>query len=332
MARAARLKTARDQGDHWPGFVDALATLLLVVTFLLTVFVVGQSVLGQALQGRDERITALEARLASLAEQLGLAQAENSDLLARNASLESRLATLVSDLQSAKGENEALLARLTESETALDEEKAKVLAAGTKVDELAALIEQLNAQLASLNEALDASEAKNKDLEAQVFNLGKRLNAALATKVQELARIRSEFFAKLLEALGDRDDVRVVGDRFIFETDILFESGSAELNEFGLESLTPIAEAINETRRDIPADVEWVLRVDGHTDRVPISNERYPSNWHLSADRAISVVNYFESKGVPAQRLVAAGFGEHQPISSESLAKNRRIELKLTSR
>lgn len=333
MSRA-RLATraTRDQGDHWPGFVDALATLLLVITFLLTVFMVSQTVLGSALVGRDKEIDSLRARLAELTEQLGLEKSRNETLIAELDGLRATLATSQAALAAAQNQIIILRDDKVELETTLEENQAQLAIKTSEAEELAALVDQLNKQLAQLNQALEASELKNETLEAQIFDLGKRLNAALATKVQELARYRSVFFEKLLEVLGDRSDVRVVGDRFVFETDVLFDSGSAELNAEGLENLAVIARAVREIEDEIPTDLNWVLQVDGHTDRVPINTAQYPSNWHLSAARAITVVNYFESLGVPPQRLAAAGYGEYQPIDGASLARNRRIELKLTNR
>jgi chemotaxis protein MotB len=194
----------------------------------------------------------------------------------------------------------------------------------------------LRLQIASLQEALEASEAKDKDSQAKIADLGQRLNVALAKKVQELARYRSDFFGKLREALGNRADFQIVGDRFVFPSDVLFDSGSDILKpEAGLQ-LDKLAAALRDLETQIPPDIGWVMRVDGHTDIKPIATPQFPSNWELSSARAISVVRYLMSQGVPANRLVAAGFGEFQPIdpgeSDEALAKNRRIELKLTER
>jgi chemotaxis protein MotB len=195
----------------------------------------------------------------------------------------------------------------------------------------------LRNELGRLNEALNASEEREAELEAEVVNLGRRLNAALASEVARLAAYRSDFFGRLMEILGNRSGVSVVGDRFVFETDILFESGSADLSPDGMVSLQPIAAAINQLVTEIPTDLDWVIRVDGHTDRVPLGPSLpFESNWELSTARSLSVINYFESQGVPPQRLLAAGFGEHYPISNgrtaADYARNRRIELKLTDR
>lgn len=331
-----QLRRARaDQGDHWPGFVDALATLLLVVIFLLSLFAVSQFALGRALSGRDAELARLHIRLNELAEALALEEARGEEL-------EGQIARLRITLESTEAERDQLQGALGEAETRivvleedLEAEKELSDAARSEIAALNAQLAALNTQLATLNEALEAAEKKDREQRAKIENLSQRLNAALARKVQELDRIRSEFFAALLEALGDRSDVRVVGDRFVFETDVLFASGSADLNPAGLDQLDSIAEIINDIRGDIPSDIDWIIRVDGHTDVVPI-RDRYASNWELSAARAISVVNFFEQKGVPSKRLVAAGFGQYHPLdprnSAEAYARNRRIELKLDSR
>ncbi len=157
-------------------------------------------------------------------------------------------------------------------------------------------------------------------------------NAALATKVQELARFRSEFFGRLSEVLSDRDDVRIVGDRFVFQSEVLFGSGSAQIADAGKDKLAQFAATLREITPRIPSNINWILQVEGHTDTVPINNEQFRSNWELSAGRAISVVKYLVEQGLPAERLSATGYGEYQPIAPGDLERNRRIEMKLTQR
>jgi chemotaxis protein MotB len=197
-------------------------------------------------------------------------------------------------------------------------------------------IAALREQLASLSVALDVMEAENEEKEVQIADLGRRLNAALATKVQELARFRSDFFGRLRELLGDRQDIRVVGDRFVFQSEVLFASGSAELEPEGRKQLSQLASALAEIAATIPEDIDWVLRVDGHTDRRPISTPEFPSNWELSTARAISVVKFLIIRGIGPNRLAATGFGQFQPLDTGSdeiaFRRNRRIELKLTQR
>jgi chemotaxis protein MotB len=325
--RFARFQDA-DNGDHWPGFVDALATLLLVIVFLLSIFVAGQFALSRALTGRDEQLADLNARLSALAEELDIARDENAELETRITGLVQERDALEGALAMATGRVESLEADLAAEED-MSEESRRALAL------LNQQMQVLRDQIASLNAALEASEQRAEEAEAQVINLGERLNAALAERAAELAVYRSDFFGRLREILGNRTGVRIVGDRFVFETDVLFPSGSAALSSEGRESLRPIADAIIQLTDEIPDDIDWVIRIDGHTDPVPIRTT-YPSNWHLSAARAISVVSWMEDLGVPSERLVAAGFGEHHPIaegrSAEANARNRRIELKLTSR
>ncbi len=187
-----------------------------------------------------------------------------------------------------------------------------------------------------LNEALEASEAKDKESQAKIADLGQRLNVALARKVKELNQIRSDFFGKLRKALGARQDFQIVGDRFVFPSDVLFDPGSAELKTSAYAELDKLVTALKDIEGNIPSDIAWVMRVDGHTDINPISTAEFPSNWELSSARAISVVRHLMSQGIAPQHLVAAGFGEFQPIDADTspaaLARNRRIELKLTER
>jgi chemotaxis protein MotB len=325
--RFARFQEA-DSGDHWPGFVDALATLLLVIVFLLSIFVAGQFALSRALTGRDEQLADLNARLSALADELDIARDENAELETRITGLVQERDALEGALAMAAGRVESLESDLA-AEEEMSEESRRALAL------LNQQMQVLRDQIASLNAALEASEQRAEEAEAQVINLGERLNAALAERAAELAVYRSDFFGRLREILGNRTGVRIVGDRFVFETDVLFPSGSAALSSEGRESLRPIADAIIQLTDEIPGDIDWVIRIDGHTDPVPIRTT-YPSNWHLSAARAISVVQWFEDLGVPSERLVAAGFGEFHPIaegrSEAANAQNRRIELKLTSR
>lgn len=326
--RAIRARRA-DAGDHWPGFVDALATLLLVVIFLLSLFVVAQYAVTNTLSERDEEVASLTARLSALAEQLSSAQAENQQLQATIGTLRTSLEDAEAALAAANERNGTLSVQLEEQEE-LTEQQANELAL------LNQQIATLNAQLAELNAALEAAEQRDEEQKAEIANLGRRLNQALASQVARLALYRSEFFEQLMTALADRTDVRVVGDRFVFETDVLFASGSDTLNPTETAQLDLIAQAILDISGDIPDDIEWVIRVDGHTDRRPINTPEFPSNWELSTARAISVVKYFEDRGVPSRRLVAAGFGENYPLvpgsTETAYAQNRRIELKLDAR
>lgn len=196
-------------------------------------------------------------------------------------------------------------------------------------------LDQLRQQMAGVSRALEASEVSAKDKDVQIANLGSRLNAALAQKVEELQRYRSEFFGRLREVLANRPGITVVGDRFVFQSEVLFPVGSADLTAAGQDQIRDLAATLREISNEIPPDVNWILRVDGHADRQPTTG-RYASNWELSADRAIKVVKLLVDQGIPANRLAATGFGDNQPLdggdTTDAYAKNRRIELRLTDR
>ena len=332
-------RRSRGEANIWPGFVDALSTLLLVLMFVLSIFVVAQFYLGDRLQSvkdelasKDDELQRLIAQINSLNDQLGLAQADRDRLQAQVLALEDTIAQKNTEL-AALGAAVAASAEELEAEKALSEEQKSEIAT------LNAQIAALRRQLASLQEALDAAEAKDIEQQAQIENLSQRLNAALARKVQELQEVRSRFFEALREALGDRTDIKVVGDRFIFESDILFGSCSATLGEAGKIELQKLASALLDIQNDIPSEVNWVLRVDGHADASPLGPScrvLFESNLELSAQRAISVVEFLKANGVPERRLLATGSGSAAPLvagySATALAQNRRIEFKLTER
>ena len=329
--------------EYWPGFVDALSTLVLGIIFLLTVFVVVQFFLSQDIAGKDTALTRLNAQIAQLTDLLSLEKTGKIDLEEQVARLNASLAAAESERERLRGAAEgagqgaaAARQQLSQATSALDAEKSLSARALAQVDLLNQQIAALRRQLSALEEALRASETKDKDQQTQIAKLGERLNIALAQRVQELTRYRSDFFGRLREILGNRADIRVVGDRFVFQSEVLFDSGQAVLNPEGRTELDQLATALLELERQIPPEIAWVLRVDGHTDVRPIANIQFPSNWALSAARAISVVQYLISKGVSPQHLVAAGFGEFQPLdpanTEDAYRRNRRIELKLTER
>ena len=432
----------------WPGFVDGLATLLLVVIFVLMVFMVAQYFLSVALSGRDEALSRLQREINDLAELLALEREANADLridvsqlsselqssLTTRESLSNQLAALTEaneDLESRLAASEAeaakvskaledayksieadkekieaqlaqlallqklrddltrrlerteaeaakvgreledaykvieadkekirmqlqdiaileslreeLLAKLAQAESERDAQAEQTAEQKKLTDEAQAQLLILNRQIAALRQqlsrlavALEVAEAEAKEKDVRIADLGRRLNVALASKVQELARYRSEFFGRLRKVLGQRKDVRIVGDRFVFQSEVLFASGSADLGESGKAQLAQLAETLKEISAKIPPELPWVLRVDGHTDRAPIHTSDFPSNWELSTARALSVVNFLIERGIPPEHLAATGFGEFQPLdpgfSDEAYRRNRRIELKLDSR
>jgi len=343
MAFGRARRRYKDDGSYWPGFVDAMATLLLVMTFLLSVLSVAQYFVTQEATGKDNAIQTLNRQILELTNLLSLEKNDKKDLESNLALLKATLA----DSQDKSNKLEALIGlgdskdrsaklQIDELNKRLKGEKELSKEATTQVALLNQQLAALRRQIAALNEALEASEAKDKEQKEQLKDLGARLNVALAKRVQELSQYRSDFFGRLRKLLGNRPGIRVVGDRFVFQSEVLFPSGSDELNPAGQIEMSKLASAVNEIRQKIPGNIKWVLRIDGHTDRQPINTPRFPSNWELSSSRATSVVRYLINEGVPANRLVAAGFGENHPLDTantpESFAKNRRIELKLTEK
>ena len=455
--------------DVWPGYVDALSTLLMVIIFVLLVFVLAQGFLSVALSSREKAMDQLNLRVAELAELLSLEAAQGEQLrqqlgrlgddlrgtaAARDAAMQSLALLreerdrLTSERDGLRGERDRLGARLSDLELAarsaadragaMERQMAEALGRAERtggdaarlqrdlrgsqtelaaaqaalealrreaqaldrqvrveretvtqrLSEMARLSEQiraltalrdelerraaqeqrgreraeaesgerarlaesaaaqvalltrqteaLRAELARLSRALDLAEAEGRDRNAQIALLGQRLNAALAARVEELQRYRSDFFGRLRDVLGERPEVRIVGDRFVFQGEVLFAPGSAELSDAGLRQLRDLAGVLSEVTPLIPADVAWVMRVDGHADRTPIRSARFASNWELAAARAIAVAQILIAEGLPANRVAATSFGDAQPIdpgdSPQALARNRRIELRLTDR
>jgi len=339
-----RLRRSERGVDYWPGFVDALSTLLLAIMFLLTVFVLAQFILTREISGRDEVLNRLNSQISELTELLALEKSGKTDLEDTLANLQSSLATSESErsrlqslLDRGAGAGEAANARVGTLTDELSQEKQISSRAASQIELLNQQIAALRAQIAAVEGALQASEAKDQSSQARIADLGRRLNVALAQRVQELNRYRSDFFGRLREILSDRENIRIVGDRFVFQSEVLFPVGGNELDDAGRVEMDKLAAALLELAQEIPAEINWVLRVDGHTDNAPLSGTgRFRDNWELSSARATSVVKYLITKGVPANRLVAAGFGEFQPIAEgdtpEVRSQNRRIELKLTER
>src|SRR5262244_1504109 len=338
-------RARRDGGlNYWPGFVDALSTLVLGVIFLLTVFMVVQFYLTQEVTGKDTVLSRLNAQIAQLTELLSLEKTGKLSIEEEMAQLRSSLMAVETERDRFRSLYEGVGAgaadaqgKATELTGQLEAERRLTGRALAQVEILNQQIAQLRRQLAALESALEASESKDKDSQARIADLGQRLNVALAQRVQELSRFRSDFFGRLRAILGNRPDIRIVGDRFVFQSEVFFDTGRATLDKpEGLAELDGLATALLELEKKIPGEIPWVLRVDGHTDVRGINSPQFRNNWELSVARAISVVQYLISKGVSPQRLVAAGFGEFQPIDTykteEAFGRNRRIELKLTER
>ena len=330
--------------NYWPGFVDALSTMLLVIIFLLSVFMLAQFFLSREVTGKDEALARLNRQIEELTNLLALERTQKS-------ADETKIATLTATLDSAQTRSQAPQGRRPPRARPRPRPRGQAAAAVNALDEQkdhlrprarrsrrAQPADRRAAQAARRDRGrAQRSEATNRESQSKISDLGQRLNVALAQKVQELNRYRSDFFGRLRQILGSRPDIRVVGDRFVFQSSVLFDVGKADISPEGKQSLDTLAAAVLDLEREIPPDIPWILRVDGHTDSRPVSGGgQFKSNWELSAARAVSVVQYLISKGVEPDRLAAAGFGEFQPIDQgtdeASLARNRRIELKLTER
>lgn len=319
--------------NYWPGFVDALSTMLLVFTFLLSVFAVAQFFLSRDVSGKDAALSRLNRQIEELTSLLSLEKGGKAEA-------QSNLSLLSATLDQTRRERDALQGQVAAGAIAgsatLEAEKQLSAKALSQVELLNQQIAALRRQLAAVEEALAAQENKDKESQNRIADLGARLNVALAQKVQELARYRSDFFGRLRDILGDRPDVKIVGDRFVLPSEVLFDTGQANLTAEGKAEIDKIATALSEVAAEIPTEIPWVLRVDGHTDKRPILSSQFKSNWDLSAARAIAVVQYLVSKGFAPQHLLAGAFGEFQPLdagdSDEALRRNRRIELKITER
>ena len=378
--------------EAWPGYVDVLSTLLMVIVFVMMVFVVAQLYLSQALSGRDDALAKLNKQIAELGDILAMERSNTAELKTQLSQIAGELTRSTSERDDLKrkltvviGERDSLKAELGDAEAkiaaadakqkeledaykAIDADKEKITALLSDIAALESLrddlqsklgaseanaqkittesqaqVEILNRQILALRDqlaqiaaALDASEKKSKEQDVQIADLGTRLNAALASKVEELARYRSEFFGRLREVLGQRSDIQVVGDRFVFQSEVLFDSGSAVIGPAGQDQLDILATTLILISKEIPDDINWVLRIDGHTDKKPIYTAQFPSNWELSTARAVAVAKFLISRGIPPERLATAGFAEFAPLdpsdTEEAYKKNRRIEMKLDQR
>ena len=305
----------RTELNVWPGWVDGLSSLIIVVIFVLMVFVIAQAFLQQQLAGKDRTLLELNRRVAELNQMLG----KERDTAT---TLKTQIATVTADLSAVTAGRD----KVTDTANA----------SAAQVQALSQQIADLTAELQKLNDALGEANAKAVEQTTTIAELTQKLNIALTSKVTELARYRSEFFGRLREVLGDRADIRIVGDRFVFQSEVLFPSASATLQDSGKDQLKKLAQTLIEIGKTIPDNVNWVLRVDGHTDKKSIHTAEFPSNWELSTARATAVLQYLIEQGVPASRLAAGGFAEFQPVDNgtddAALAHNRRIELKFDQR
>ena len=389
----ARLGGARRPDSYtWPGFVDALATLLMVIIFVVLVFVLIQVNLAYRVSGQDATLNTMREQIASLGEMLNVEKNQNADLSAEldritsqlliaeesRDDLSAQLVTVMAILQQredalasaadALQDRNSEIARLNAEQAAnssdlaatrkeLEVRLAALLAAQAELQQNAGRITDLEAEAAAsraevvqmanamtaLRQRLESLQALLANKEAQaardkiaIASLGKSLNNALANRVQELQRFRSEFFGRLSKVLEGREDVQIVGDRFVFQSEVLFAQGQAAIGPEGQTQLAELAVVLNQIAVDIPADIDWVLQVEGHTDDIPVRAGRFTDNWDLSTERALSVVRFLAERGLDANRLAAAGYGEFQPLdpsgNETARRRNRRIEIKLTQR
>jgi chemotaxis protein MotB len=309
--------------DVWPGFVDALATLLIVMVFALMVFIVSQVYLSDALNNSQKGIESLASKLSRISSLLKVEKTRNNELSQSFKLTSQQLA----DLQALKAQMETDLSQ----KMSFAEQKATH--AEATLSSIQKQVEELNQQLQKLNAALKVSEDTNSQQKVTIEDLDKKLAAAMIKKVEELEKYRSEFFGKLKELLANRSDIHIVGDRFVFQSEVLFPSASATIGKEGEKKLVQLATTLKEISAKMPKDLKWVLRVDGHTDNKPIHTDKFPSNWELSSARAISVIKFLTQHGITPEHLAAAGFGEFYPIAEKGDdKKNRRIEFKLDQR
>ncbi|MBQ8651049.1 MAG: OmpA family protein [Alphaproteobacteria bacterium] len=316
----SRRRRNSEQFDIWPGFVDALSTVLLVFIFVLVGFIASQIYLSGVIFDKDSSLSSLRSKLADVCSLLNLEKDKNAELKDVNADLSKQIKDLNSTVETLQGlfdRDEARLKSEAETKKTLEEK-----------------IETISAQLKDVLAAL-AAEKQTAEERLKALEIIKKENIKL-TDLSKMNAYRSEFFDKLQAIVKDKKGIRIAGDRFIFQSELFFESASDELSQEGKKQVSELAKIVKEIADKIPDKIKWILRVDGHTDQRPITSPKFASNWELSAARAISVVKHLVKEGIPAKNLVAAGFGENQPISdgksTEDLAKNRRIEFKLDER
>ena len=353
-----------NQLNIWPGFVDVLATLLIVSIFTILISGIAQIYFNDILGKKRTQISELDNRISDIADKLSIEIEEKKKLERLNVQLVSTIKEKEKEIVNVKTEvkkkdlslkiekqknynlnenNSDLLNDLRKKNKEINSFQSKIKKKEniigenlTKISNLEKNIIELSRQLKVLSNQLDESEKKDKNNKVKIESLGKRLNVALAGKVQELREYQSIFLKKIKESIGDRSDIILSGDRFIFPSEIFFNTASDQIEENGFVELKKIAKSLIDISKIIPREIDWVLRIDGHTDKRPIFNNNFPSNWHLSSSRAIKIVNFLITQGIPPSRLVAAGFGEYHPItdndSEQAYKKNRRIEIKLTNR
>ncbi len=371
-------KTRKRQVDYtWPGFVDALSSLLMVIIFVLMIFVLSQFFLSQKMSGQDEALVNLRNNLAELGELLSLERDTTTELTSQLSILEDKIKQVKNELEDEKkltkqfnndlnSKNEIINSnqnKILELQKIIDEKIQNTLLLQSNINNLNKDFEENKLELVKKNEELKANKeeintlisaslklknkltqlqallaaykAKDKKEKVKTINLGKGLNSALARRVEELQKFRSDFFGRVRELIKGRKEIRIVGDRFVFQSEVLFSLGSDELGAKGKIEMKKLATTLMEIEKSLPNDIDWILQIEGHTDSLPVKKgQTYADNWELSTKRALSVLRFLIKEGINPKKLSASGFGSYQPIDTknteEARMKNRRIEMKIT--
>jgi len=342
MSYAGR-KARRRHLDIWPGYVDALSTMLMMVALVLVLMMAAQFALSNALNTRETQMSELALRLQKLNDALNLEKSTSESLKGEKAQLEARVKQVddeATQMRNRLSESEGKLSGLVGERDFAKREMERAAQESTQIKvqlaDMVRQIEELNKKLTLLTADLASAQSSISEKEITIKDLDAKLKRKMLEKVEELTAYRSEFFGRLKQALGNRPDIKVVGDRFVFQSEVFFQTASADVQESGKEQLAKLADTLKELAKTIPKDINWILNVVGHTDKRPINMAQFRSNWELSSARAISVVKFLVEQGIPPERLSATGYGEYQPLDNgsteEAFSRNRRIELKFNQR
>ncbi len=371
-------KTRRKQVDFtWPGFVDALSSLLMVIIFVLMIFVLSQFFLSQKMSGQDEALIELRNNLSELGELLSLERDVTTELTSQLSILETKILDIKKSLKQEKlltsqyreelagqsniisfKENEIknlnkdlekslqesislknnlsnLNKKINQNKYELNEKDKSLNASKDEIKRLISASLKLRNKLSQLQTLLSAYKAKDKKEKVKTINIGKDVNSALARRVEELQKFKSDFFGRVRELIKGRKEIRIVGDRFVFQSEVLFKLGSDELEPKGQLEMSKLALTLMEIEKSLPTDIDWILQIEGHTDSLPVKKgQNYRDNWELSTKRALSVLRFLIKEGIKPSRLSASGYGSFQPIDNKNTEiarmKNRRIEMKIT--
>ena len=371
-------KIRRRHVDYtWPGFVDALSSLLMVIIFVLMIFVLSQFFLSQKMNGQDEALVKLKTNLIELSELLSIERNVTIELTSSLTIFENKINIIQSKLEQEKIKNDNNKEKLQQNEKTIRLSKFKISeleeilnkkieevlnskntilslennlqkrkseveiktdtlkANKEEINKLTAASIQLRNKLSQIQTLLTAYKAKDKKDNVKTLNIGKDLNSALARRVEELQKFKSEFFGRVKELIKDRPEIRIVGDRFVFQSEVLFSIGSVEIGPKGQLEMINLASTLVEIEKSLPTDIDWILQIEGHTDNLPVKEgQTYKDNWELSTKRALSVLRFLIKQGINPSRLSASGYGSFQPIDINNNAnarkKNRRIEMTIT--